>query len=179
MGDLIAANTSLITINPLSPVWVNFAIPQNQLTLLLHYQHSASLDVKILAEDNQQLLGIGKLVFVDNTVNQQTGTILLKAELANLDQHLWPGQLVTVQLILAVEAKALTIPVSAVQLDQEGSFVYQVQGHKAKVQRIKIDRQINDLVVVSEGLKINDEVLITIPPNFSEQEPITIQSTTR
>jgi RND family efflux transporter MFP subunit len=177
VGDLITANSPLITINPLSPIWVDFTIPQQQLPRLMHYQQQSPLMVKVFTEDNKQLLGVGKLSFIDNTVNQQSGTVLVKAELPNSDQLLWPGQLLSAQLILTVEPKALTIPVGAIQLEQDGSFVYRVEHGKAKAQRVKIDRQINSLAVISEGLRLNDLVLTTIPPNFSEQEPITISST--
>ena len=110
----------------------------------------------------------GNLVFIDNNVNNQTGTILLKAQVNNEDHTLWPGMMVSTNLILAIESEALVVPASAVQIDQQGSFVYCVEKNKAIVKRIEVSRQLKDLAVIAKGLNNQEVVITTIPPDLAE-----------
>jgi RND family efflux transporter MFP subunit len=177
VGNLLVANSpnALVIINQLNPIWIDFNIPQTQLPHLLFYQHRARLPAKIFTDDGRQLLSQGILTFVDNTVNNQAGTVLLKAEVPNQDRHLWPGQLVTAQITLTTQPKAITVPISAVQIDEEGNFVYIVTSpHTVKVRRIKLDRQVGNLAVIAQGLQGNETVLTIVPPNFTERLPVDI-----
>jgi RND family efflux transporter MFP subunit len=93
----------------------------------------------------------GRLIFVDNTVDTESGSIQLKAEFSNTDQRLWPGMFVTVMLAPDMLVGALTVPVQAVQTGPEKKFLY-VIGENSKVtsQTIKV-RLIQDGVAVIEG----------------------------
>ena len=70
------------------------------------------------------LVAEGKLVFVDNAINPQTGGVLMKARLPNESEQLWPGELVKVRLVLRIEPEAVVVSEAAVQPGQQGSFVY-------------------------------------------------------
>ena len=169
-GDLATANSSspLVTINQSHPVLVNFNLTQNQLKTLLYYQKQQPLQVKVLIDEEVNSVKNGKLVFIDNTINQQTGTFLLKAEINNPDLTLWPGMLVNVEVIVTMENNAIVIPVNAIQIDQQGSFVYTVENNKAIIKRIDVSRQIEHLAVISKGLLGGEEIIMAIPPNFTE-----------
>ncbi len=182
VGDLVTANatTPIATINQLDPVWVDFSIPQHQLSEVLRYKHQSKstpdkhLTVDVYSENNQTLLGKGVLTFVDNAVKSDTGTVLLKAEIPNKEHLLWPGLMVNVELILTMEPNAIVIPMTAVQTDQDGNFVYQIVDNKAVIQRVVVDRQVKDLAVIRQGLKEHEKILTVIPPNMYEGTAVEI-----
>jgi multidrug efflux system membrane fusion protein len=178
IGDLVTANATqpLVAINAIKPIWINLKISQDQLPTLLRYHHAGVITAKIFTEDDKIQLDTGRLVFIDNNVASQTGTVLVKIVSENNIGNLWPGQLVSAQLTLAVEPQALTIPVTALQIDQIGHFVYAIKNNKAIVQRVEVARQINDWVVISKGLVANTQVLTVVPPNFKENMPIQVNN---
>ena len=87
----------------------------------------------------------GTLVFIDNTVNPQAGTIMLKARVKNEKEQVWPGQFVAAH---HSEGDAVVLPEGAVQAGQDGPFVYVVRDGKAAMQPIAIARQVRDLMVI-------------------------------
>jgi len=168
-GDLaIANNNILVTVNQLNPIWIDFNLTQNQLKVLLNHQKNGPLQVEIFIDDNIKLAEKGELIFIDNNINQQTATVLLKAKIHNPDYHLWPGMMVNTQLILAIESKSIVIPIGAVQIDQEGQFVYSVEKDKAKIKRIEVSRIIDGLAVISKGLIGTEQIITTISPSLAE-----------
>lgn len=178
-GELVSAPNSkvLVTINQLNPVFVDFYLPQDYLTLLMQYQNkNSSLSVKIYSENQGQLLDTAQLSFIDNTVNSNTGTILLKATAPNKNHLLWPGQSVSVKLIFTIDKNILAIPSQAVQTDQQGQFVYLIKNNQAYITHIKILRQIGHWTFINQGLNQDDLVAITFPPDLQDKSPITILS---
>ena len=122
--------------------------------------------VLITREDGTGKLDQGDLVFIDNSVNTSTGTVMFKASLPNQHEQLWPGQYVGVTMQLALQANAIVVPQSAVLTGQDGNYVYVVEDGKAEQQNIKVDRQIGDFAVVSAGLKGGEEVVTRVPRNL-------------
>ncbi len=168
-GNLVAAGAGsggvpLVTINSTDPILVVFSIPERQLEEIRRQQDEKDMRIEILADRNGPVSAEGKLVFIDNTVTLQTGTVLLKTRVQNKEELLWPGQFVNVRIILRIEPEAVVIPDAAVQPGQESSFVYLVgEGDKVQVQPIKISRQIGTEVVVAAGVKAGDHVITEIP----------------
>jgi multidrug efflux system membrane fusion protein len=145
----------------------------------VNYRHCCNiknqkLTVEVFSEDGKHLLGNGHLAFIDNNVNPQTGTVLLKAEVPNAKELLWPGLMVKTNLILTTEAKAIVVPMKAIQVGQEGNFVYQVIDHKAVSTPVTGDRQVDELAVISKGLRGNETILTVIPPNMTDDVPVKI-----
>jgi multidrug efflux system membrane fusion protein len=104
----------------------------------------------------------GKLTFLDNAVQDATGTVKLRATLPNKDQHFWPGQFVKVRLLLKMLDKAVLIPNQATQLGQQGSFVYVVKSDDtAELRPIETGQLQGDLVVVEKGLKAGERVVLS------------------
>jgi multidrug efflux system membrane fusion protein len=173
-----AAGTPLVTINRTNPVLVSFNIPQEVLGAVRKYQTSGELVVQVLREQGADVLAQGKLVFIDNNVNAQTGTIIMKAALSNDKENLWPGQFVAVRMVLTTEPAAIVAPEAAIQPGQQGSFVYVFQpgegdaACRAKFQAVKIDRQLGDRVVIASGLKGGELVITEIPPGMSANSPV-------
>lgn len=175
VGDLVVENgTPLLTINQLDSVYVDFSVPTRELQDIRYYQHwkQEHLSVDIFSEDNKTKIATGSLSFIDNAVDPKTGTVLLKAAVENPNYTLWPGQMVNVVMTLKVDHDALVIPLSAVQFDQQGSFVYLYKDNKAVIQRVDVGKQTGSLAVIDKGLSKGEMVLTTIPPNLDDGAPV-------
>lgn len=166
-GNLVPAagsGTPLVTINSMDPILVAFSIPERQLEQLRRYQNEKDMRIEILPDRGGPSVADGKLVFIDNTVTPQTGTVLLKTRVANAKELIWPGQFVNVRIVLTVEPEAVVVPEAALQPGQQGSFVYLIDSDsKVQVQPVKVSRQIGSEVVIAEGIKAGDHVITEIP----------------
>jgi len=167
-GNLVAPGDAapLVTINQMKPILVQYTIPQQSLSELRRYQAQHSIRIFITHEDGSGDLGEGDLVFVDNAVNTDTGTLMLKARVPNEHEQLWPGQYVGVRTRLTVQPDAVVAPQSAIQTGQDGNFVYVLEQGMAAIRDVKVDREVNELAVVSSGLKEGDIVVTRVPRNL-------------
>lgn len=170
-GNLVPAagtGTPLVTINTTDPILVSFSIPERQLEDVRRFQNDKLMRIEILADRNAPPVAEGKLVFVDNTVTPQTGTVLLKTRVPNANELIWPGQFVNVRIVLTVEPEAIVVPEAAVQPGQDGSFVYLIdENSKVKVQPVKIARQLGAEVVIASGVQAGDRVITEIPQTLT------------
>jgi len=166
-GNLVAASGSgvtLVTINSTDPVLVGFSIPERQLEELRRYQNEKGIRIEILPDRAGPPVAEGKLVFIDNTVTPQTGTVLLKTQVENSREVIWPGQFVNVRVILTVEPEAVVLPDVAVQPGQDGPFVYLIDTeNKVEVRPVKVSRQVGNEIVIGSGVKAGEHVITEIP----------------
>ncbi|MBI2225804.1 MAG: efflux RND transporter periplasmic adaptor subunit [Betaproteobacteria bacterium] len=166
-GNLVPAaggGVPLVTINSMDPILVAFSIPERQLKEIRRYQYSQDMRIEILPDRGGSPVAEGKLVFIDNTVTPQTGTVLLKTRVSNTKELIWPGQFVNVRVVLTIEPEAVVVPEVAVQPGQEGSFVYLMDAaNKVQVQPVKVSRQIGNEVVIASGVKAGDHIITEIP----------------
>lgn len=175
-GNLVSANgETLVTINQMQPLDVQFALPQQDLDRVRRAQQAgAKLKVLALSEDGSRQLAVGTLEFLSNQVDQASGTFTLKARFANQDEALWPGQFVSVQLQLA-QQQVLVIPAVALQTGQDGNFVYQVKHGKTVVTQVKLLREQGDLALIASGLSAGEEVVARVPRNLRVGTPAMTQ----
>ena len=104
---------------------------------------------------------VGQLTFLDNTVQSSSGTVMLRATAANGDHRLWPGQFVNVRLVLATLPGAVLVPAAAPQDSSKGAFVYVInQDSTAELRLVKLGQRQGDMVVVQEGLKAGEQVVL-------------------
>jgi len=166
-GNLVptaGGGVPLVTINSTDPILVSFSIPERQLEEIRRYQNEKDMRIEILPDRSGPVAAEGKLVFIDNTVTPQTGTVLLKTKVSNKNEILWPGQFANVRIILKIEPEAIVVPEAAVQPGQDSSFVYLIDNDsKVQVQPVKISRQIGREVVIAAGVKAGDQVITEIP----------------
>ena len=161
-GNLVRAADAqaLVLINQLYPIAVSFAVPQQYLDDIRRFSRGRRLDVIIRPQDDTTQTMAGRLSFINNQVDTTTGTIVLKATFPNGDGRLWPGQFVTVRLILDVQLDVLTIPSQAVMTGQAGSFVYVVNADRsASTRPIVVGRAVGDDIVVDSGLVAGEQVV--------------------
>jgi len=162
-GNLIKANdtTPMVTVRQIRPVYVSFAVPEGQLPAIRKALANGEVPVDVLSQDQTTRLERGSLTFIDNTVTQTTGTVMMKATVPNSQEVLWPGQFVFAVITLAMEKDAVVVPSSAVQVGQDGNYVYVVKPDQtAVVQKVNVERTYHGESVISSGLQ-GDETVIT------------------
>jgi membrane fusion protein, multidrug efflux system len=161
-GNLVKpdADTAMVVINQVHPVYVDFAIPEQKLPDVREFMTEHKLPVQVVLPGQQGPTESGELSFVDNTVDSKTGTINLKGLFANADARLWPGEFVNATLVLRDHPDAILVPSQAVQTGQQGSFVFVVQPDmKAAIRPIVIGESIDNQTVVTSGLKAGETVV--------------------
>lgn len=166
-GNLVSATgtTPLVTINQISPILVRFTVPQSRLDQIRRYARRGPLVVR-LDSGSAGKVADGHLVFIDNTVDASTGTVVLKAEFPNRRRRLWPGQYVPVDLRVTVQRRAVVVPETAVQPGQNGSFVYRVVNGVVKVQPVTVSRQQGADAIIGGGLNGGEAVVAQVPRNL-------------
>ncbi|MGB8685436.1 MAG: efflux RND transporter periplasmic adaptor subunit [Candidatus Binatus sp.] len=160
-GNLVKpdADTAMVVINQVHPVYVDFAIPEQKLPAVREFMADRKLAVQVSLPE-QQGVESGDLTFVDNTVDAKTGTINLKGQFANTNGCLWPGEYVNATLILHDHPGAILVPSQAVQTGQQGSFVFVVQpAMKVELRPIVVGETIDNQTVVNSGLKAGETVV--------------------
>jgi len=178
LGNLleVANNTPLVVITQIKPIFVSFTLPQNTLDEIRHYQQLAPLAVTALSADGKTQLGQGKLTLIDNTINQATGTIHLKAQFPNHNERLWPGEFVNARLILRVRHDVATVPSETVQQGADGDYVYVISQDDTVTRRHVVLADVEDgLAVITEGLKPGEHVVVAGQYRLTEGAHVTLR----
>jgi membrane fusion protein, multidrug efflux system len=158
-GNLVTAQaqTPLLTVEQVKPVFASFALPERHLAALRGWRERPP-PVRVLAGGGPPIEGT--LDFVDNAVDPSTGTILLKARIPNADEALWPGQVVDVYLRLAERANAVVVPASAVAQGQQGDYAYVVgPDRKAQLRQVVVEQAGDQETVISKGITAGELVV--------------------
>ncbi|WP_168219109.1 efflux RND transporter periplasmic adaptor subunit [Limnoglobus roseus] len=160
-GNLVEANglNPLVVIHQVSPIFVTFALPEQELPAVAAAQAEAPLTVEALLREGEPPMR-GKLAFIDNAVNVGSGTMSLKAEFPNRDHKLWPGQFVDVVLTLRDRPDSVLIPTAAVQAGQRGTFVFVVNAErKVELRPVTVAFETDREAVISSGLSAGETVV--------------------
>lgn len=161
-GNIAQPNVdTLAVINQMQPIYVAFSLPENSLADVRKWMEKARATVSAYDPDSGNLLGTGELTFVDNAVDRTTGMVAFKATFPNADDSLWPGQFVDVTVKLAEEPDAIVIPAAAIMEGQQGAQVYVVTGDTASLRKITVERSLNGLAIIQEGLQPGEVVVTT------------------
>jgi multidrug efflux system membrane fusion protein len=162
-GNMIKAqddNKSLVIINQIQPIYISFAIPEQDLGEIKKYAAAGQLKLKAMVSKDGEHPEEGVLSFMDNTVDKATGTIKLKGTFANKARNLWPGQFVNVILDLTAQSNALVIPSQALQTGLEGQYVFIIrQNLTAESRPVVIGRPFNGQTVIEKGLQVGERVV--------------------
>lgn len=163
----------LVTLTAIRPIEVSFNLPESLLGAVRRGQLRAPLDVVATTPQDLSPPVAGKLVFIDNIVDRQSGTITLKASFPNEDTRLWPGQLVSITLTLRVDHDALTVPDSAIMTGQKGRYVFVVRLDNTVTTRpVTVARSLDGLTVVDSGLNAGERVVVQGASRLVEGSPV-------
>ncbi|MBG2874775.1 MdtA/MuxA family multidrug efflux RND transporter periplasmic adaptor subunit [Proteus alimentorum] len=163
VGNYISggSSTPIVVINQMDPVDVLFTLPEQDLANVIQARkNNADLPVIALDRNNQFELAKGKLFSVDNQIDATTGTIKLKARFPQQETTLFPNQFVNVRLYVTTLEKAVVIPNAALQMGNEGHFVWVVDSeNKVSKLRVEVALQNSEKVVIASGLSADQRVV--------------------
>jgi membrane fusion protein, multidrug efflux system len=179
VGNLVKANDTpfLVQLNQVTPIYATFSIPENQLDAVRKF---AAGNLKVLAFPKGQNTNPaeGKLTFIDNGVDMQTGTVKLKATFANKDRRLWPGQYVDVVLNLSTRKQAVLVPTKAIQTGQQGPYVYVVTPQStAESRNVETSGTYQNSTIIAGGVSAGEKVVVDGQLRVAPNAKVLVQST--
>jgi multidrug efflux system membrane fusion protein len=163
VGNVVQANTtSLLSIQRLDPIYANFTITERDLPEVQKEMSRGLLKALVrLPGDAENVTRPGRVEFLDNSVQNATGTVNLRATISNPDHHFWPGQFVNVKLVLATQKAAVLIPSQATQISQQGPFVFVVKtDDTAELRPVTLGQRQGNDVVIASGLAPGERVVL-------------------
>jgi multidrug efflux system membrane fusion protein len=161
-GNMIKdnADTAMVVINQIQPIYVSFAIPEQNLAAVRKYMAVEKVPVSAVIAGQENTPEMGVLSFIDNTVDRTTGTILCKGTFTNEPKRLWPGLFVNVVVQLSTQPNAILVSAQAIQTSQEGQIVFVVKPDlTVEIRTVEVERPINGDVIVTKGLKPGERVV--------------------
>jgi len=150
----------LAVVNTSTPLDVSFSLPERYLAELRRQYTQGALTVEAAPPGMEAHPEVGQLTFMDNQVESGTGAIRLKARFENPEGRLWPGQFVTVGLVLKTIKNAVLVPADAVQNGPEGTYVFVVKDGHVRMQPVSLSVRVHQSVIIAKGLS-GDEVVVT------------------
>ena len=161
VGNVVNANsTQLVVIERLDPIYVDFTISETDLSRVQQALKSRTLTAQARIPNDEDSARSGKLTFLDNTVQDATGTVKLRATLANSDHRFWPGRFVNVRLILDTLRRATLVPAAAVQMSAQGPYVYVIgPGNMAELRPVVPGQRQGAMMVIEKGLQPGERVV--------------------
>ena len=163
VGNVVRANQdTLLTIQRLDPIYADFTTSERNLPTVRKHMNEGTLRVEVSVPNDGQPPGTGELTFLDTMVQPGIGTIRLRATLNNQDRRFWAGQYVEIRLVLQVKKDAVLVPSQAVQIGQQGPYVYVVkEDQTAELRPIKQGQRQGELVVIDSGVNSGEKVVTT------------------
>jgi len=174
-GNIVTANDGpvLVNIKCVDPFYLDFTISERALADVLEARSKGILKVSVRPDGNKEKEIEGELVFLDNTVDDTTGTILLRAIICNTERNLWAGEFVTLRLILRTAKDATLVPNAAVRIGQKGPYLFAVtDDNKADLRQLTVGMREDDYVIVKKGVDVGEKVVTVGEYGLSPGAPI-------
>ena len=162
-GNMVHASdtNAMLVITQMQPIAVIFTLPEDQLPEVIQHMHQGTLIAQAYSRDDQTKLETGKLLTVDNQIDQTTGTVRLKAVFDNKNETLWPNQFVNTHLLLETRKNATVVPAAAIQRGQQGNYVFTLRpDNTVEVRPVTIAITQGNLTAIASGLS-PDETVVT------------------
>lgn len=163
IGNMVHASDTnpLLVITQLQPIAVVFTLPEDALPSVIQHMKRGTLEVDAYSRDDTTKLAAGKLLTIDNQIDQTTGTGKLKAMFDNVDSALFPNQFVNARLLLETRKAATVVPAAAIQRGPQGSsFTYVVKPDKTvEVRQVKVALTQGNLAVIASGIAPGEQVV--------------------
>ncbi len=183
-GNLITANQSggLISVTEVQPITAVFTLPEDNLPQVMDALARAAakggtVAVRAYTSDNRTLLSEGVLLTPDNQIDTTTGTIRLKAQFANADNHLWPGQYIEARVEIGILAQAVTVPEVAVERGANGLFVFVVKPDQTVALRPVAETLERDgVAVIAKGLAPGETVVVNGQSRLAEGMAVAVHA---
>jgi multidrug efflux system membrane fusion protein len=163
VGNIVGSGGPvLVTIQGMDPIYTDFTVAEPDLPLVRRYLGGGNLKVLTDAEDDELPPREGELSFIDNSLQPGTGTVKARAITPNPDRALWPSQFVRARLILETLKDSKLVPSSAVQIGQNGPYVFVVKDDSTlELRQVRPGQRHGDLTVVIEGVNAGERVVVS------------------
>jgi multidrug efflux system membrane fusion protein len=148
----------IATINQVAPIYVSFGLSQSHLPDLRGALANETAVVRAIVPGSGASAA-GQIAMIENSVDAATGMVIVRASVPNTDELLWPGTLVNVEVTLRMDQR-ITVPASALQVSQAGTFVFVVKDNTATVRNVKVERTVDGRVSIESGLEEGDVVVV-------------------
>jgi multidrug efflux system membrane fusion protein len=161
-GNIVHATDpgGIVVVTQLQPISVIFTLPEDDLSAIADAQAEGPVAVTALDRNDKDQLDQGTLALVDNEIDQTTGTLRLKATFPNPHNRLWPGEFVSMRLLLRTDRNVLTVPSGAIQRGASGLYVYRIApDNTVETQPVEVGPFGIDVAVVTAGLHPGDRVV--------------------
>jgi membrane fusion protein, multidrug efflux system len=178
-GNIIKAAdaTGIVILTQLRPISIFFNLPQQELPELNKAFAEGTLPVDALGADGKTALDTGKVVVIDNQIDQTTGTVKLKAEFPNVSLQLWPGQFVNVRVLIDTLRQVVVVPTAAIQRGPNGTFVYVIKDDSTvTVRGVTLAQQEDVQSVIADGLQPGERVVTTGFARLTEGMLVTVST---
>ena len=163
VGNLVHAtdNTGLVTITQLRPIFVSFTAPQRDFETIRESQTRAAIPTEAWTSDNTTKLADGSVTLIDNQIDQATGTIHLKAQFANQQERLWPGEFVNLRFVVNTLKNAVTVPARAIQQGPNGAYLFVVKPDSTvAIRQVHVALTNDDVSVIDKGLAAGERIVV-------------------
>lgn len=163
IGNTVRPTDSLplVLLNQMRPIYVGFSVPQIHIDEIRKAMQDGVLRVLASPADDPGRPSEGTVAYIENTVDNQTNTLLVKGSFPNADERLWPGQFVNTTLVLGVEQDAVVVPAKAVQAGQRSPFVFVLKPDSTVEARpVQVARQTEQVAVIAQGIEPGDKVVV-------------------
>jgi len=174
-GNIVHASDAnpMLVITQLQPITALFTLPEDQVPEVAQHMRGAPLQVDAYSRDDQTKIATGKLLTIDNQIDQSTGTARLKAVFDNKGSELWPNQFVNIHLLLETRKNATVIPSAAVQRGPQGSYVYVVKPDKTvEVRQVNVATTENNVSQIASGVSPGETVVTDGQDKLQPSSPV-------
>lgn len=177
IGTVVRAadQTPLATINQVDPIYVQFALPQSALVDLRTALAAGPVSVSVSVGERTLK---GEVAFIENNVDVTTGTISVKAKVANPDETLWPGAFARVQVTMGTDRNALVVSSAAVQLGIKGPYLFVARNGKAELKTVEVKRTSGPFTVVAGNIEQGDAIVVDGQLRLVDGAPLTVKAKT-
>jgi membrane fusion protein, multidrug efflux system len=152
---------ALVVVTQLQPISVIFTLPTTSIPEVQNAVAKGPLQAIAFSQDDKNQLDTGSLLVINNQADPSSGTVQLKAVFPNQQRQLWPGTFVNVQLVLAIQHDALTVPLDAVQQGPQGQIVFVVGlDHKVALRPVSMRQSLNGVALIEKGLHAGETVVV-------------------
>ncbi len=175
VGDLVTANSDqvLVSVKDIDLIDVDFTVPERNFPQVMKAGKNGKLKIEVIVEGDDGTSYTGELSYYDNTVDETTGTVFLEGIVANPERKLWPGQFVTVSLLVDTVEGATVVPYESVQLGKQGSYLFVVTDeNKADLRIVKAGAKDGNDLVIEKGVEVGEKVVTTGQMGLSPGIPV-------
>jgi multidrug efflux system membrane fusion protein len=178
IGNLVQAGsaTPLVVVTQIKPINVTFTVPERDLDRIRQAMNRHPLTVLAYDGNDDKQVSQGVLKVVNNEVDQATGTVTLKAQFANQDAVLWPGEFVNAHLVLEVVKNGVTVSSAAIQMGRTGPFVYLIKNDSpVEAWPVAVTGVEADTALIGGGLQAGDKIVVSGQVNLSPGAKVAVQ----